>query len=156
MVTRCSQRIEGRLESLMHTRVSAYAFAIHDGHVLLTQLAAYCFNAGHWTLPGGGIDHGEQPMEAVVREAREETSLEATQLELLHARAFSEVTKRGPFMGVQLVYRATMRGDPRVIEVGGSTAAARWVPLHEVASLPTVAMVDDVLSRFIGQGRVVL
>lgn len=35
----------------MRTRVSAYALAIHDGHVLLTQLASFCTNGGHWTLP---------------------------------------------------------------------------------------------------------
>ena len=32
-------------------------------------------NPGHWTLPGGGIDFGEDPEDAVVREFIEETGL---------------------------------------------------------------------------------
>lgn len=130
----------------MKTRVSAYALAIHDDHILLTQLAPYCYRAGHWTLPGGGMDHGEQPEQTVVREAYEETALTASELELFHVHAYSE-SERGPFMGVQIVYRATMRGEPTVMEEGGSTAAAAWVPLSEVRSLPLVPVLDAVLDR---------
>lgn len=134
----------------MKTRVSAYALAIHDEKILLTQLAPQCFRAGHWTLPGGGIDHGEQPVETVVREVYEETSLDATELALFHAMTFSETSDRGQFLGVQIVYRATASGTPRVIEQGGSTAAAAWFPLAEVAGLPTVPMVDAVLAQVVG------
>lgn len=127
----------------MYTRASAYALAVHDGHVLLTQLAAYCTRPGHWSLPGGGIDHGEQPEEAVVREAMEETGLDALDLRPLCAHTYSETSeKRGDFMAVQIVYLARMEGTPQVLEVGGSTADARWVPLEALAELPTVPIVD--------------
>ncbi len=132
----------------MQTRVSAYALAVHDGHVLLTQLADFCFRAGHWTFPGGGLDLGEQPHEALVREVHEETSLIAADVSLFHAMSFSEQTERGPFMAVQLIYRATVLGEPRVLEVGGSTVAAAWVPLTRVPHLPTVPMVGEVLRRW--------
>ncbi|MFK7930181.1 MAG: NUDIX domain-containing protein [Myxococcota bacterium] len=133
----------------MHTRASAYALAIHNDCVLLTQLAAYCRNGGHWTLPGGGIDHGEQPHETVVREAVEETSLHAKDLALLHARTFSETGgSGGDFLAVQIVYSATMVGPPSVQEVGGSTAAVAWVPLSEVAALPTVSLVGAALAAW--------
>lgn len=131
----------------MHTRASAYALAVHNGHILLTQLASYCTNAGHWTLPGGGIDHGEQPEETVRREALEETGLPATDLELFHVRTFSEHTKRGEFLAVQIVYRASIEGNPSVQEAGGSTADVAWVPLTQVAELPTVSLVDAVLAQ---------
>lgn len=138
----------------MHTRASAYAFAIHDGRVLLTQLAERCNNAGHWTLPGGGIDHGEQPVETVRREAVEETSLPAENLEIFLSRTYSETSDRGKYLAVQIVYKADMQGAPRVVEQGGSTAAAAWHALEDVADLPTVSLVDAALEEARSRGLV--
>lgn len=113
----------------MKTRVSVYALAVHDGCVLLTQLAAHCTRGGSWTLPGGGIDHGEQPIEALMREVHEETGLIVLEPELFHATSYSETTARGPYLAVQLIYRVPLRGEPRVVEAGGTTAAVAWVPM---------------------------
>ncbi|MGQ0548433.1 MAG: NUDIX domain-containing protein [Armatimonadota bacterium] len=43
------------------------------GDVLLVRLS---YDQRQWTTPGGGIDPGESPAEAAVREAREETGLD--------------------------------------------------------------------------------
>lgn len=130
----------------MKTRVSAYALVINDAHILLTQLADHCYRPGHWTLPGGGMDHGELPEQTLLREFHEETGLLAHNLELFHVHAFSE-SERGLFMGVQIVYRAHAAGTPRVLEVGGSTAAVAWLPLRSLARLPRVPGLDVVLSK---------
>lgn len=129
----------------MKTRVSTYAFAINDGHLLMTQLAPYCYRAGHWTLPGGGMDHGEQPLESLHREVYEETGLKAHAPELIHASSYSE-SDRGLFMAVQLLYKATIQGEPKVLEEGGSTAAVRWVPFSELPTLPIVPFVKEFLT----------
>ncbi len=44
------------------------------GEILLVRLS---YDQGQWSMPGGGIDPGESPTEAVIREVREETGLEA-------------------------------------------------------------------------------
>ena len=59
-------------ELLLMPGVSALLFD-GRGHVLVQQRA----ESGKWSLPGGVIDPGETPAEAVRREVREETGLEA-------------------------------------------------------------------------------
>ena len=51
---------------------------------------------------------------------------------------------------VRSLYRAVVDEPtaPRVREVGGSTAEARWLDLAEVASLPLNGFAKDVLNRY--------
>jgi 8-oxo-dGTP diphosphatase len=52
-------------------RIGAYAVVLRDGAVLLARWLAP--DLPRWTLPGGGLDHGEDPRDAAVREVEEET-----------------------------------------------------------------------------------
>ncbi len=135
----------------MKTRVSIYGLAIDDSGpeptMLLTQLAQHCYRPGCWTFPGGGMDFGEGPVQTLMREVHEESALVAEEPELFHVHAFSEQTSRGPFQAVQTVYRIQAQGEPRVLEVGGSTAAVAWVPFSALAALPKVPVLEVVLEK---------
>ena len=50
---------------------------------MLTQLTERGTHPGMWTLPGGGLDHGEDPRAGVRREVYEETGLTVTPGRLL-------------------------------------------------------------------------
>lgn len=60
-------------------RPAAYAIVVHEGAILLSK------QHGGWHLPGGGIDLGEAPERAVVREVHEETGLRVKNPRLAHA-----------------------------------------------------------------------
>lgn len=124
-----------------HQRVAAYALVLRGDEVLLVRISARGAHAGSWTLPGGGIDHGESPRAAVIREVREECGLECEVGELLdvHDVHFSGTSPTGrfeDFHGLHLVFSATVApgARPTVTEVDGTTAEAEWVPVEEVRS----------------------
>jgi 8-oxo-dGTP diphosphatase len=123
-------------------RVAAYALVLRDGdggrEVLLTRNSARGPHPGSWTLPGGGIDHGEEPRDTVVREVREETGLACTPGDVLdvgsvHFEGTAPSGRREDYHALQIVFDATVSdGEPTVLETGGTTDAAAWVPLAEL------------------------
>ena len=116
-------------------RAGAYAVLTHEGRILLTRLAY----TKVWTLPGGGIDHGENPVDAVRREVLEETGLPLAEARLLDVDSV-HFTGHAPdgtlenFHAVRVLYTGTVPLDvePRVVEVGGSSDAAAWRPIAQL------------------------
>ncbi len=135
-------------------RLAAYALVLRDEELLLTRNSPRGPRPGTWTLPGGGVRHGEPPAEAVAREVEEETGLTATVGDLLgvHDEHFTGTAPHGreeDFHGVHLVYAATVApGDPAVAEVDGTTDAAAWVPLADLGSGTFV--VSEVVTAALG------
>jgi 8-oxo-dGTP pyrophosphatase MutT (NUDIX family) len=126
-----------------YQRVAAYAVVTGARGLLLTQLSDRTNAAGQWGLPGGGIDPGEDPLDAVRRECWEESGqhVQVTDLAMVQT---SHWIGRAPggrvedFHAVRIVYRATCAAptDPVVHDVGGTTADARWVDPAEAGALP--------------------
>jgi len=143
-----------RTEAHRIRRLGAYAVAVRPGAVLLTRLSSRGFPAGSWALPGGGVDHGEPPYEAMVRELYEETGLvpRAARLADVHS---VHVVERGrddrleDYHGVHVLYAVDVdvSAEPRVTEADGTTDLARWVPLDQAPRLPTLPVVDHVMGR---------
>ncbi|MEU9552031.1 NUDIX domain-containing protein [Streptomyces werraensis] len=116
-------------------RISVYAIAVEDDRLLLTRLsdASPVFTPGLWHLPGGGIDPGEQPVEALARELLEETGLELIRAHLLDAKTYSAQRNGISWSLTALFYAASLKGGAlTVTEVDGSTEAAVWVSLADV------------------------
>lgn len=137
-----------------HQRLAAYALVRRGGAVLLTRVSDRGFHTGSWSLPGGGVDHGESPRTALVREVREECGVEAAVGELLtvHDEHFSGTAPNGrfeDFHAVGLVFSATVPDDaePRLVEQGGTTDAVAWVPVAavEAGDQPVLDVVTEAL-----------
>ena len=135
-------------------RLAIYALARRGNEVLLTRISERGAHPGSWTLPGGGLDHGEAPRAALTREVREETGLDATVGDLLevHDVHFDGTAPSGrfeDFHGVHLVFRVDVAdGEPRVVEVDGTTDAVAWVPVADVESgaVPVLEVVRAALA----------
>lgn len=128
-------------------RVAAYG-VITDGQdrVLLARLTAGTPHPGSWTLPGGGLEHGEHPEAGMVREVFEETGLVVTGPRLLGVDSVRLTPDDGAdsdLHSLRLVYRATVRDEraPLTHEADGSTDEARWVPLAELGTHDLVTLV---------------
>jgi 8-oxo-dGTP diphosphatase len=136
-------------------RFAAYAVATDPaGRLLLTRIAEGYPGAGHWHLPGGGTDYGEQPGVALLRELLEETGQHGRLVELLGVASHRDAASLGPegypidWHGVRAFYRVTvdLPTDPTVHDVGGSTAEARWFTRVELATLELTEVTGEVLA----------
>ena len=128
-------------------RVAAYAVVTDDDDRIL--LARWIDGRRvAWTMPGGGLEAGEDPEAAVRRELREETGYSVKVGELLgiHSRvipATQRVQKSdSPLHTLRIVYRATVTGGKLRFETEGSTDMAEWFPRDAVAGLQRVKLVD--------------
>lgn len=60
----------------MFIRTRAQALIIEEGKILLAKHHDLTIDEVYWCLPGGGVEAGESPEQAVVRELKEETNLD--------------------------------------------------------------------------------
>ena len=132
------------------TRVAAYALVRDaDDRVLLARIAPGDPDPGAWTLPGGGLGFGEDPMAGALRELREETGLigEIDGLAGVDSRHYgTEQTRSGREVhAIRIVYRVRVVGGTLRDEVGGSTDHAAWLTPDEIGRVPVVDLVTFAL-----------
>lgn len=134
------------------TRPAAYAVIVREDKILL----AYWKQDGKegWTLPGGGLDLAEHPVDGCRREVFEETGYEARIERMLGIDVGhwpGEIRPDGSvkdFQALRLVYEATVIGGELTHEVDGSTTHAAWIPLEDVQKLNRVSLVDTALRLY--------
>jgi 8-oxo-dGTP diphosphatase len=110
-------------------RIAAYGVAIDpDGRVLLVRASSRSGTPGVWSLPGGAVDHGEDPTHTVVRETATETGLSVSVTGLRDVLAdMRSLPHRGVTIHTdRLVYAVSVRGGTLVDRVGRPTDLARW------------------------------
>ncbi len=133
----------------MQLRVAAYAVITdEEGRMLLPHWSEPGLGSG-WTLPGGGVEPGEDPADGVLREIFEETGYSAELSELLgidnlvipgdrrHAKHLGT-----PLQNLRIVYRAHVTAGQLRIEQDGTTDDVAWFTQEEVDALDRVSLVD--------------
>jgi 8-oxo-dGTP pyrophosphatase MutT (NUDIX family) len=99
-------------------------------HVLLVKRAPRGRNAGHWALPGGGIEPGEAVISAALRELAEETSLACGRSDVLGLLDDVEATSGFVITPVVIGAPAGARWRRDATEI----ASLHPIPLHRLTA----------------------
>lgn len=137
-----------------HQRIAAYAVVRSTRGVLGTECSTKTAVPGLWQLPGGGLDPGESPAEALIREVNEETGQKVRINRLIDLQSDHWVG-RAPngvledFHALRIIYTATCLEPttPNVIDIDGTTARAAWIPVRSWRSLPWTSGARSLLDK---------
>jgi ADP-ribose pyrophosphatase YjhB (NUDIX family) len=120
------------------TRVAAYALCVDQaGKILLCRMAPSVIPGEIWTLPGGGIQFGESPETAVLRELDEETGQggEIVRLVEVNDRVLQLESRPGTVHAIRIVYEVRVTGGQLREESEGTTDACSWYTIDEAERL---------------------
>ncbi|MBE1605630.1 NUDIX domain-containing protein [Actinopolymorpha pittospori] len=106
------------------------------------------YTSGTWTLPGGGVDHGEHPEEAVIREVAEETGYAARVRNLIGIHSNTWTTLAGHRVhSVNVMYRVEIVDGELRYEVDGTSDMAAWVSPDQLTRYAHTKIVDVALKQ---------
>lgn len=129
-------------------KVAVIALVIHQGRILLVQRGVDPAK-GRWALPGGYMDAGEMPTNALQRELAEEVGLTVDVQDLIQIYPMNN--GEGRRVGIVLAFHASPVGDPATIRIGDDVADAGWfapaaVPA-DLAFESTITLIQAWLSQ---------
>ena len=89
---------------------------------------------GKWSFPGGAVELGEAVRDAVVRETKEECSLEVQLVDDVPMDAYDILTsdEYGRFRYHYVLLQFLVRPKGGVLKATSDVSDARWVPFQEV------------------------
>ena len=113
----------------MRTVIVAAGVLFEGGKVLLSQRPEGTHLAGSWEFPGGKVDEGEDPKDALVRELREEIGVEVAVKGVLDVTFWRyDDAGKAVLLLFYEVERAPQSPPPKAVTV----AAVRWATAEEL------------------------
>jgi 8-oxo-dGTP diphosphatase len=103
------------------------AVLVEGGRVLLTQRKRGSHLEGAWEFPGGKVEPGEDPRDALARELREEIGVDAVAGDIVEA-TFHRYPEKSVLLLFFRATRAPGSPEPRAIDV----ADVRWARANEL------------------------
>ena len=124
------------------TRIASYGIIIKNDEILLCRISDKLpKHQGYWTLPGGKIEFGESPEEAMIREVFEETGLTVQPESILGIDSEVLHSESKSHHQIRIIYKVSYLTGNLVFEQNGTTDMCHWLPVQEVFKLPIVDLV---------------
>ena len=127
--------------------VVAAALVDGDGRVLLQQRAPGRHMAGLWEFPGGKMEPGERPEQALIRELAEELGIE-TEIACIAPATFASAELGERHLLLLLYICRKWRGEPRPLDA----SALKWVRPNQMfaldmppADIPLIGLLDSLI-----------
>jgi ADP-ribose pyrophosphatase YjhB (NUDIX family) len=123
-------------------RATARAIVVVDQKLLVFERWRRTFSGKtlhYYSIPGGGIDHGETPEEAVVREMREEMSVKVQPVKLLARQIASKRHNYHHYFLCEIIEGVpifnTNSEEGHLASIGVSRYKVAWLPIAEAAQV---------------------
>lgn len=120
--------------SLRHAVVDA--IIIKDKQILLIKRGKKVINSGKWAIPGGFVDRDETCEQAIAREVKEETNLDAKVIKLLRVND-NPNRKNEDRQNIAFVYKIKASGIPKGQD--GEVEDIRWFDLDKLPKVKDFA-----------------
>ena len=129
------------------TRVAAYGLVLRENQILLCRISDQLPRlAGQWTLPGGGIDFQENPIDAMIREVREETGLIVANNGLAGVDSNAIDAGDTDFHAIRIIYHTNILGGELTNEIDGTTDLCQWWALEDTKGIDLVDLAESGLN----------
>lgn len=116
-----------------HKKVKVCVSAIilrHDDKALLVKRSSDDSRPGEWELPGGKLEFGENPMDAVAREIEEETGVNA--LFYVPYSITSSVSDDGLKHTIRIYYKCWVLDPDQEVYLSGEHQDYKWVDAYKI------------------------
>lgn len=118
---------QGRMN---HFQPVVLAVIEKDNRILFTKrVDKYAPHNGKWQLPGGCVEFGEKPIDALQREIREELDVEVADIKLI---PYIDTHVRDTWQGFFFSYHCRLTNPEATIRLNEEASEYRWFAMDEL------------------------
>ncbi len=107
------------------------AVIVHEGKILLEKRGNEP-SKGKWSIPGGLVELGESPEQAVIREVKEETCLDVENPSLIDVVSNVDLDEKGKVKYHYVIIDYLVHVKNGKLHAASDAAELRWVSFEEV------------------------
>jgi len=118
--------------------VGVGAVIIKEGEIALIKRGNEP-SKGKWTIPGGLVELAESPEQAVIRETKEETSLDVDNPILIDVVSNVDLDEKGKVKYHYVIIEYLVHVKEGIAQAASDAMELSWVPFEEVEKLDLTA-----------------